>query len=280
MFLQGNFKGLHHIGIPVKDINKTVSWYTNVLGFKDIHRATIPTDNDEEIIIQFLKLGNLVLEFYQLLRDELEKVKNRPNGYINHFAIDVLDIDKTISSIQNMVSTESVEGPYLLDNVWGKGAKYINIIGPNGEIVELSQRLDLNSTRRSKNIYNLSHIGIPSLNIIKSKEFYEHFGFNTFMETEVQSASKSIKIVMLEREGITLEFYGLPDKESMPAEDGHIDHIAFDVADIQQSFVELQTAGFRIQEEELIYLPCWEKGVKYFNILGPNKERIEFNQRL
>lgn len=280
MFLQGNFKGLQHIGIPVKDINKTVSWYTDVLGFKDIHRATIPTDNNEEIIIQFLKLGNLVLEFYQLLRDELEKVKNRPNGYINHFAIDVLHIDKTLYYLQSKVSEENIEGPHLLENVWLEGVKYINIKGPDDEIIELNQRLSLNSARRSENILNLSHVGMPTLNIEKTKEFYKRFGFETVMEAEESSADKLIKIVMLEKEGFILEYYELPDNADIPTEDGHIDHIAFDVADIQQSFAELQTAGFGIQEEEPIYLPCWEKGVKYFNILGPNKERIEFNQRL
>ena len=31
-----------------------------------------------------------------------------------------------------------------------------------------------------------------------------------------------------------------------------------------------------IEEGEL---PFWERGVKYFTILGPNHEKLEFNQR-
>jgi len=279
LFLQGNLKGFQHLGIPVTSINKTVFWYTDVLNFKDIHRAVIPTDSGE-IIIHFLQLGNLVLEFYQLIGEELGQIKNRSDGYINHLAIEVLDIDKAFYYLQSKVSEENIEGPHLLENVWLEGVKYINIKGPDDEIIELNQRLSLNSARRSENILNLSHVGMPTLNIEKTKEFYKRFGFETVVEAEESSADKLTKIVMLEKEGLILEYYGLLDNADIPTEDGHIDHIALDVADIGRAFTELKTTGFKILEEEPVYLPCWERGVKYFNVLGPNNERIEFNQKL
>jgi len=62
--------------------------------------------------------------------------------------------------------------------------------------------------------------------------------------------------------------------------DGHIDHIAFDVPDIDAAFKTLQTAGFTIIEDAPVFLHFWKKGCRYFNILGPNNERLEFNQVL
>ena len=61
---------------------------------------------------------------------------------------------------------------------------------------------------------------------------------------------------------------------------GHIDHIAFDVDDIDQTYSELKQAGFNILEPEPVFLAFWYKGCKYFNITGPDGERLEFNQIL
>ena len=43
---------------------------------------------------------------------------------------------------------------------------------------------------------------------------------------------------------------------------------------------ELKEADFTILEEQPVYLSFWERGCKYFNITGPDGERLEFNQIL
>jgi hypothetical protein len=62
--------------------------------------------------------------------------------------------------------------------------------------------------------------------------------------------------------------------------DGHIDHVTFDVSDVDKAFLTLKEASFDIVEEQPVFLPFWEKGCRYFNILGPDGERLEFNQIL
>ncbi|HBL76959.1 MAG: hypothetical protein A2W90_00670 [Bacteroidetes bacterium GWF2_42_66] len=62
--------------------------------------------------------------------------------------------------------------------------------------------------------------------------------------------------------------------------DGHIDHIAFDVSNIDETFELLKNEGFTILEDSPVYLNFWEKGCKYFNVLGPDGERLEFCQIL
>ena len=62
--------------------------------------------------------------------------------------------------------------------------------------------------------------------------------------------------------------------------DGRIDHIAFDVDDIEETYTLLKSEGYSIVEDKPVYLAFWEKGCKYFNILGPGGERLEFCQIL
>ena len=62
--------------------------------------------------------------------------------------------------------------------------------------------------------------------------------------------------------------------------DGHVDHVALDVDDINTAFETLKNAGFNVLEEQPVFLPFWKNGCKYFNITGLDGERLEFNQIL
>jgi lactoylglutathione lyase len=52
------------------------------------------------------------------------------------------------------------------------------------------------------------------------------------------------------------------------------------VRDIGKAFRELKAAGLTIVEKESVFLPFWEKGIKYFNVLVPDGERVEFAEQL
>ena len=39
-------------------------------------------------------------------------------------------------------------------------------------------------------------------------------------------------------------------------------------------------AGFTILDEGIRSLPFWDNGIRFFNVLGPNKEVVEFGQIL
>lgn len=88
---------------------------------------------------------------------------------------------------------------------------------------------------------------------------------------------------MLQQNDMVLELYQMPEPELSSVRerrDGRIDHIAFDVEDIEQTYVEIQRAGYTILEPHPIALPFWKSGCRYFNIVGPDGERLEFNQIL
>ena len=132
-------------------------------------------------------------------------------------------------------------------------------------------------------INHLQHVGIPVSDIFVSEAFYSRFGFNKVMESNFIEDGESGTCIMLKNKNLILELYQLPEKklnEIRERKDGHIDHITFDVDDIQMTFNALKNASFQVIEEQPVFLPFWSNGCKYFNIFGPDGERLEFNQIL
>ena len=132
-------------------------------------------------------------------------------------------------------------------------------------------------------IRSLQHVGIPVVDIAVSEAFYTRLGFHKAMHSPFEMDGKTGTCIMMKQGNILIELYQLPEHkldEIRERSDGHIDHIAFDVADIDSTFRTLKEAQFHILEEEPVFLSFWKKGCRYFNILGPNGERLEFNQIL
>ena len=61
---------------------------------------------------------------------------------------------------------------------------------------------------------------------------------------------------------------------------GPFDHLALDVTDVEGAYALVQQLGYPVVSQGIESLPFWERGVRYFTILGPNGERVEFNQYL
>jgi catechol 2,3-dioxygenase-like lactoylglutathione lyase family enzyme len=132
-------------------------------------------------------------------------------------------------------------------------------------------------------INHLQHIGLPITDIEISQSFYERLGFQSVMRSTFMHEGAQGKVSMMKRENIIIELYQLPEPELSNVKqrkDGHIDHIAFDVDDIDETFLLLRNEGFSIIEDKPVYLNFWEKGCKYFSIFGPDGERLEFCQIL
>lgn len=131
-------------------------------------------------------------------------------------------------------------------------------------------------------INHIQHLGIPVSNIQKSVAFYEQLGFSNVMPSTFEMDGEQGGIVaMMQRESMIIELYQLPAShlpEIKNRKDGHIDHIAFDVDDIDLTFKTLKENHFHILESAPVFLNFWNKGCKYFNILGPDGERLEFNE--
>jgi len=132
-------------------------------------------------------------------------------------------------------------------------------------------------------INRLQHIGLPITNMEASQSFYERLGFASVMQSTFIHEGAQGKVSMMKRGEMIIELYQMPEPELSRVKqrtDGRIDHIAFDVDDIDETFALLKSEGFSVIEDSPVFLNFWAKGCKYFNISGPDGERLEFCQIL
>jgi catechol 2,3-dioxygenase-like lactoylglutathione lyase family enzyme len=132
-------------------------------------------------------------------------------------------------------------------------------------------------------IRTIQHIGIPVTDIRRSENFYSRLGFRNAMEAPFDHHGETGTCIMMQRDNMIIELYQFPLNELdaiRNRKDGHIDHIAFDVEDIDTTFAVLKDAGFTVIEEAPVFLKFWKNGCRFFNITGPDGERLEFNQVL
>jgi lactoylglutathione lyase len=134
------------------------------------------------------------------------------------------------------------------------------------------------------NLQGFQHLGLPVTNLERSKAFYLNFGFAEVLRTDLPGQAEPVQVAMLEKDGFALELYQLPGverQEIAARHDGHIDHIALNVLNIDQACAEIKAAGLEVLEADApVFLPFWAHGVKFFTVRGPDGEKVEFNQIL
>lgn len=118
----------------------------------------------------------------------------------------------------------------------------------------------------------LQHVGIPTNDIVETVSFYESLGF-----TLVFSANNNGEEVRFLKLGdLIIEAY--QNKQAALC-NGAIEHIALNVVNIDNLFEEIKYAGYKLLDKQVNSLPFWERGVKFFTIVGPNREKIEFCEK-
>lgn len=121
----------------------------------------------------------------------------------------------------------------------------------------------------------LQHVGLPTNDMDATIAFYEGLGFENVYETVNEAAGE--RVAFLRLGNLTMEAY---ENKRAVMRSGAIDHIAIDVKDIEGCYSAARQQGCEIVSNGIEALPFWEKGVRFFIILGPNQERIEFNEML
>ena len=61
---------------------------------------------------------------------------------------------------------------------------------------------------------------------------------------------------------------------------GKIDHLCFESNDIEADYRYCKEQGYTFEEEGIQELPVWENGVRFFKIMSPSGEPVEFCQIL
>ena len=114
----------------------------------------------------------------------------------------------------------------------------------------------------------VAHIGIPTNDLDKTIVFYKKLGFVSALETVNKAAGE--RVAFLQLGNLMIETY---ENHRAAEKAGAIDHVALATTDIEAAFAAAKEAGIHS-------LPFWENGVRFFMVEGPNKERIEFCQKL
>ena len=117
----------------------------------------------------------------------------------------------------------------------------------------------------------LQHIGLPTNDIKKTIDFYAALGF----EIAFQTVNNGEPVAFIRLGDLMFETY---ENGKAVGYTGAIDHVTINVTDVVEARRLADELNLNVIEEG--ELPFWANGVKYFTILGPNQEKIEFNQYL
>jgi lactoylglutathione lyase len=115
--------GLHHAGIYVVNLERSIAFYRDVFGLKVAERVAM---GDEQIA--FLSIGSARLELIQT------STAVRPTGVVDHFAIEVTNLDELIPRLREHGVTLLDQAPMPVPSLH---ARILFCLGPDAERIEL-----------------------------------------------------------------------------------------------------------------------------------------------
>ena len=98
---------------------------------------------------------------------------------------------------------------------------------------------------------DLAHVGIPTDDLPKTIAFWEKLGFKK--QGQFDTDDQGHQVVFMK--------YG---------------HLMLEIWDSDGAFKAAKEEGFNVKEDEVQHLDFWKHGIKFFNIVGPNDETVEF----
>jgi len=125
-------KRVDHIGVVVKDLEKSIAFYQDVLDLKLKERMTHTNGVIELAFLGYEESDETEIELIQGYSDTLPS-----EATIHHFAITVDDIEEEYARIKSLDNTELIDEEIVtLPN----GYRYFYVYGPEKEWIEFFQR--------------------------------------------------------------------------------------------------------------------------------------------
>ncbi|GAB6099570.1 hypothetical protein JCM16358_14490 [Halanaerocella petrolearia] len=283
-----NITGMQHMGIPAIDLDKTINFYKK-LGFKVAFKTKINRP-EGKLDVAFLEQDGFVIEAFHFNNEEyLNKMRNREDGHIDHIALDVVNIKQAYASVKDL-GYEALGGK--IDGISAfheNGAKFFTIRGPNDEKVEFCEILnssesDTNSDMSiAENVTGLQHIGIPTIDLEETINYYKKLGFKVDSKVKIERPEGKLDVAFLKQDDVVIESYHFNDEKLLEQVrnrgNGHIDHYALDVVDIEKAHSSVKDLGYKMIGDKIDGISAFHgKGVRFINTKGPNNETIEYNE--
>ena len=118
----------------------------------------------------------------------------------------------------------------------------------------------------------IQHIGLPTNDMEATMAFYKKLGFELVHEKTVDC-----RVCFLQMQNLVIETY---ENKQAVLKPGAIDHIAIDCTNIEAAFAEAKKLGLQFAGDTIESLPFWKNGVRFFKVIGPNAELVEYCQIL
>ena len=118
---------------------------------------------------------------------------------------------------------------------------------------------------------DLQHIGMPTDDLKATVAFWEKLGFKKLGEFDTDDHGN--EVVFMQYNHLTLEIW---TGDGAVRKTGAINHISLNTKDADAAFKAAKAEGFKLKDDEVQHLDFLDKGIKFFNIEGPNAETIEF----
>ncbi|WP_343210723.1 VOC family protein [Anaerolentibacter hominis] len=124
----------------------------------------------------------------------------------------------------------------------------------------------------------LDHIGLAVTDVETTAKWYQDVLGFTVKGKFVGGGGNNV--YFLQNGDTVYEMYQ-PGSGLIPEVQGKIDHISYVSDDIESDYKYCMDQGYEVCTNGIEEIPqFWEKGCRYFKILSPTKEQIEFCQIL
>jgi glyoxylase I family protein len=120
----GGIKNLWHIAIPVNNLQNSVEFYRDALGFK-----LLGCDEYSDKRQAFIEItdGGINLELFEPIKDREERLRRRPD----HLAFEAQNIEE----LRALLSTRQIDSISEI-SIFESGMKYMGLKDPNGIPIE------------------------------------------------------------------------------------------------------------------------------------------------
>lgn len=125
-----SINGLAHFGLYINDMERSVAFY-RLLGFEPFFST-----NNDGFPVTFIRNNDCVLELVQFP----EGLK-REDGWFDHVALSVTDIDGVKAELEAKGISFEEDSYTFAPQCFENGSKWVLFRGPDGEHIELNERL-------------------------------------------------------------------------------------------------------------------------------------------
>jgi catechol 2,3-dioxygenase-like lactoylglutathione lyase family enzyme len=121
-------KGVHHIGLTVKDLEKSAQFFTSLLGWKEVRRK-------EEYPAIFVTDGTIMLTLWAIKEKAPNLFNRKKNVGLHHLALQV-ETEKDLFEIYARLKQHHVKIEFAPEFLNGGPTKHMMCYDPSGIRVE------------------------------------------------------------------------------------------------------------------------------------------------